>query len=63
MYVCYMEIGQMIKWELDSVSQITCVGVYLQQISDEISEVMCHYMNDKKHTIKIEVETIKLQTI
>ena len=48
-----MEIGQMIKWELDSVSKITCVGVYLQQISDEISEVMCHYMNDKKYAIKI----------
>ena len=58
-----MEIGQMIKWELDSVSQITCVGVYLQQISDDISEVMCHYMTDKKYAIKIEVETKKLETI
>lgn len=63
MYLRFMEIGQMIKWELDSVSQITCVGVYLQQISDEISEVMCHYMNDKKYAIKIEVETKKLEMI
>jgi hypothetical protein len=58
-----MEIGQMIKWKLDSVGDIECVGVFLREINETLSEVICHYMNDKKHTIKIEVETIKLQAI
>lgn len=58
-----MEIGQMVKWELDSVGEVSCVGVFLQQINETLSEVICHYMNDKKCVTKIQVETNKLQMI
>lgn len=55
-----MEIGQQIKWSLDSVGKIECVGVFLQQINENVSEVICHYMNDKKCILKIQIETKKL---
>ena len=58
-----MEIGQQIKWTLNTVGDIQCVGVFLQQISETTSEVICHYMNDKKHVVKLQVETIKLEQI
>lgn len=55
-----MEIGQQVKWALDSVGKIECIGVFLQQIDEKLSEVICHYMNDKKCITKIQIETIKL---
>jgi hypothetical protein len=55
-----MEIGQQVKWTLDSVGKIECIGVFLQQIDEKLSEVICHYMNDKKCITKIQIETIKL---
>jgi hypothetical protein len=58
-----MEIGQMVKWTIDSVGNIECVGVFLQQINATVSEVICHYMNDKKCVTKLQVETIKLEQI
>jgi hypothetical protein len=58
-----MEIGQMIKWQLDSVGNIECVGVFLREIDETHSEVICHYMNDKKCVTKLQVETNKLQMI
>lgn len=58
-----MEVGQMVKWQLDSIGNIECVGVYLQELNHTTSEVICHYMNDKKCVTKLEVETIKLQQI
>jgi hypothetical protein len=58
-----MEIGQQVKWSTNSVGKIECVGVYLQQIDNQISEVICHYMNEKKCILKIQIETIKLQAI
>ena len=58
-----MEIGQQVKWVLNSVGNIECVGVFLQQIDTTTSEVICHYMNDKKCVTKLQVETIKLEQI
>jgi hypothetical protein len=58
-----MEIGQMVKWQLDSVGNIECTGVFLQEISETLSEVICHYMNEKKCVTKIQIETIKLKAI
>lgn len=58
-----MEIGQKVKWSTNSIGKIECVGVYLQQIDNELSEVICHYMNDKKCILKIQIETIKLEQI
>ena len=62
-YICDMEIGQMTKWTLDSIDKVECIGVFLQQINETTSEVICHYMNEKKCLLKIQVETIKLQAI
>lgn len=58
-----MEIGQQIKWTLNSIGKIECVGVFLQQINENTSEVICHYMNDKKCVAKLQVETNKLKKI
>lgn len=58
-----MEIGQMVKWTMNSVGDIQCVGVFLQQLNATTSEVICHYMNDKKHVFKLQVETTKLEQI
>jgi hypothetical protein len=58
-----MEIGQQIKWTLNSIGNVECVGVFLQQLNDTTSEVICHYMNDKKCVAKLQIETNKLQTI
>jgi hypothetical protein len=55
-----MEIGQMVKWELNSIGNIECIGVFLQELNETTSEVICHYMNDKKCIVKIQIETIKL---
>ncbi len=63
MYLRFMEIGQMVKWQLDSIGNIECVGVFLQQLNDKTSEVICHYMNDKKCVTKLQVETTKLEQI
>ncbi len=63
MYLRFMEIGQMIKWQLDSVGNIECVGVFLREINETLSEVICHYMNDKKCVTKLQVETTKLEQI
>ena len=35
----------------------------LQQINETTSEVICHYMNDKKCVAELQVETIKLEQI
>lgn len=53
----------MIKWQLDSVGNIECVGVFLREIDETLSEVICHYMNDKKCVTKLQVETTKLEQI
>jgi hypothetical protein len=58
-----MEIGQMVKWELNSIGNIECIGVFLQELNETTSEVICHYMNDKKCIAKLQVETNKLQII
>lgn len=58
-----MEIGQQVKWVLNSVGNIECIGVFLQQMDTRTSEVICHYMNDKKCVAKLQVETIKLKQI
>ena len=55
-----MEIGQTIKWTTNTIGNIQCVGVFLQQISDELSEVICHYMNDKQCVKKMQVPTNQL---
>jgi hypothetical protein len=39
------------------------MGVFLQQLNATTSEVICHYMNDKKCVAKLQVETIKLEQI
>jgi hypothetical protein len=58
-----MEIGQQIKLTLNSIGNVECVGVFLQKLNDTTSEVICHYMNDKKCVAKLQIETNKLQTI
>lgn len=58
-----MEVGQQVKWVLNAIGNIECVGVFLQQINETTSEVICHYMNDKKCVAKLQVETIKLKQI
>ncbi|MFN9115156.1 MAG: hypothetical protein ACK5XN_34285 [Bacteroidota bacterium] len=58
-----MEIGQQVKWSLNTVGNIKCMGVFLQQLNATTSEVICHYMNDKKCVAKLQVETIKLEQI
>jgi len=55
-----MEIGQKVKWSTNTIGDIQCVGVFLQQISDELSEVICHYMNDKQCVKKMQVATKQL---
>lgn len=58
-----MEIGQMVKWTMNSVGDIECIGAFMQELNETTSEVICHYMNDKKHVFKLQVETIKLEQI
>jgi hypothetical protein len=58
-----METGQMIKWQLNSVGLIECVGVFLREVNNTHSEVICHYRNDKRCITKLQIETNKLQKI
>lgn len=58
-----MEIGQMVKWTMNSVGDIECIGAFMQELNETTSEVICHYMNDKKCVTKLQVETTKLEQI
>jgi hypothetical protein len=61
MYICPMETGQQVKWISNTIGEMVCVGVFLKQIEENMSEVICHYVNDKKCIFKTIIETNKLQ--
>jgi hypothetical protein len=56
-----MEIGTYIKWNNNLIANDYCYGLYLQEINETYSEVICTSVGKKPAKMKLQVETKLIQ--
>lgn len=49
------EIGDVVSWQIND--SISCVGVYLQELDSEFSEIKCHSKNQVRCICTLKVLT------
>lgn len=52
--------GDKITWKMDTKLDMICVGLFLRKLDDNLSEVICHYMNGTKHHLRLLINTDKI---
>lgn len=49
-----------ITWKMDNKLDMICVGLFLRKLDDNLSEVICQYINGTKHHLRLLINTDKI---